>query len=88
MDSFAARVGGLQAEHVPFEFTHAANVLLDHHLQERFDLLLLLVNALSQLLVQLHHCAKRPPNVRIGDGRNVYRGLIIRHVELPCEKEM
>lgn len=84
VQALAAGVGGLEAEHMSLEFAHAADMLFDHHLKQGFDLLLLLMNADAQLLVELNDGAEGAADIGIGNRRNIHLRLrgCIGHNEL------
>jgi hypothetical protein len=88
VDSFASGVGGLEAEHVAFEFAYAADMFFTHHLEQGFDLLLLLMDAEAQLLGELNDGAESTADVGIGDRRNIdlRLGGCIGHNKLPARK--
>ena len=88
VDSFASGVGGLEAEHVAFEFAYAADMFFARHLKEGFDLLLLLMDAKAQLLVELNDGAEGAADVGIGDCGNIDLRLRggVGHNKLPTIK--
>jgi hypothetical protein len=71
VEAFAAGVAGLELEHVPLELADAADVFFEHHLQEGFDFLLLLVHAGRELLVLLDDRAEGAADVGVGDRGDV-----------------
>ena len=95
VEAFAAGVAGLEAEHVAFEFTDAADVFFEDHLEEGFDLLLLLVHAGGEVLVLLHHHAEGAADVGVGDRGDVDIGertamgrTAIGHTETSGQKDV